>query len=163
MDTPGQTIVAAPGFALGVKDNGSQLLEIRFLPPQAETEPSSPLAKEAAQQLRAWLKDPRSPFDLPLYVSGTDFRRKVWDAIAAIPLGQTRSYGDIAKSIASAPRAVGGACGDNPFPIIVPCHRVVARAKGLNGGLGGFAHHKDGQLMDVKRWLLDHEQKALRP
>ena len=69
---------------------------------------------------------------------------------------------DLAKAIGSAPRAVGGACGDNPFPIVVPCHRVVAQGKQFNEGLGGFAHSRDGLHMDIKRWLLQHEKTHAR-
>jgi methylated-DNA-[protein]-cysteine S-methyltransferase len=67
---------------------------------------------------------------------------------------QTRSYGDIARALHSAPRAVGQACGANPFPVVVPCHRVLA----AGGGLGGFARQREGFLLDVKRWLLAHER-----
>ena len=84
---------------------------------------------------------------------GTAFQRRVWDRIAAIPRGETRTYGDLARMLRSAPRAVGQACGNNYFPLVIPCHRVVAA-----GGLGGFAHTSSGYLLDVKRWLLAHEQ-----
>jgi len=93
-------------------------------------------------------------FGLPLRPAGTTFQRRVWAAIAAIPNHQTRTYGEIARALHSAPRAVGQACGANPFPLVIPCHRVLASG----GGLGGFARHGGGFLLDVKRWLLAHEQ-----
>lgn len=148
-----QTIVAAPGFALGVRCSADEILEIEFLPPCEAVAPQTPLAKETVRQLRAWLKDARFEFSLPLAAAGTPFQRKVWAQISAIPCGQTRSYGDLAEAIGSAPRAVGGACGANPYPLVVPCHRVVAR----DGGLGGFNRERGGLLLDIKRWLLAHE------
>jgi methylated-DNA-[protein]-cysteine S-methyltransferase len=104
-------------------------------------------------QLAAYLVDAEFVPALPLHPAGTPFQRRVWQQIAAIPTHQTRTYGEIAKALHNAPRAVGQACGANPFPVIVPCHRVVATA----GGLGGFAGQRAGFLLDVKRWLLAHE------
>ena len=151
-------IISAPRFALGVYCDENWVEEIVFLPPQYDRMGDNALAMEAATQLIRWLRNPHNRFDLPLKPSGTPFRRKVWDAISAIPVGETRSYGELARTIGSAPRAVGGACGDNPFPIIVPCHRVVAQNAQFNGGLGGFAHSRDRLHMDIKRWLLQHEK-----
>ncbi|HTJ96839.1 MAG TPA: methylated-DNA--[protein]-cysteine S-methyltransferase [Rhodocyclaceae bacterium] len=152
-------IISADFFCLGIRSSAQELHEIRFLPIQDLIEPRNPLAKTAAEQLVAWVKDPRFKFDLPLNAAGTAFRRRVWQAISAIPYGETRSYGDLAKTLNSAPRAVGGACGDNPYPIVVPCHRVVAKTQGFNGGLGGFAHSSDGLLINIKKWLLEHENR----
>jgi len=158
-----QAVVAAPGFYLGVHCNDDEITGIHFLEPQAEVAPRSPLAQEAVRQLRLWLADPGHVFTLPLAPAGTHFRRKVWQQIAAIPPGATRTYGDIAKAVGSAPRAVGGACGANPYPVVVPCHRVVAADKGFNDGLGGFARERGGFLLDVKRWLLAHEGNSDAP
>ena len=148
-----QASVAAPGFALGVRCDDDEIVEIAFLPPQPEVAPANPLAAEAARQLGAWLADPEFVFGLPLRPYGTAFQRRVWQQIAAIPSGQVRTYGDLARALNNAPRAVGQACGANPFPLVVPCHRVIA----ADGGLGGFARHGGGFLLDVKRWLLAHE------
>jgi methylated-DNA-[protein]-cysteine S-methyltransferase len=155
-------IVSARSFALGIYCDENWVEEIVFLPPQYERMGDNPLAMEAASQLIRWLRNPHNKFDLPLKAGGTPFRRKVWQAISAIPVGETRSYGELAKTIGSAPRAVGGACGDNPFPIVVPCHRVVALGAQFNGGLGGFAHSRDGLHMEIKRWLLQHESTHAR-
>ncbi|GAB2180848.1 methylated-DNA--[protein]-cysteine S-methyltransferase [Denitratisoma sp. agr-D3] len=152
-----QAVVAAPGFCLGVRCNDDEITGIEFLEPRAELAPATHLAKEAVRQLRAWLKNPAHDFTLPLAPAGTHFRRQVWRQIAAIPCGRVLTYGDIAKAIGSAPRAVGGACGANPYPVVVPCHRVVAADKGFNDGLGGFARERGGFLLGVKRWLLAHE------
>jgi len=91
---------------------------------------------------------------LPLRAAGTAFQRRVWGRIDAIPSGKTRTYGELANEIGSGPRAVGNACGANPYPVVVPCHRVVA----ADGRLGGFAGNRAGFLLDVKRWLLNHER-----
>ncbi|MBE2260685.1 MAG: methylated-DNA--[protein]-cysteine S-methyltransferase [Rhodobacteraceae bacterium] len=148
-----QAIVAAPGFRLGVRCDNDEVQRIVFLPAGAEVPPSNALAAETVRQLLAYLADAEHVFGLPLRPSGTPFQRRVWQQIAAIPAHQTRAYGEIARALHNAPRAVGQACGANPFPVIVPCHRVLASG----GGLGGFARQNGGFLLDVKRWLLAHE------
>lgn len=146
-------IVAAPGFALGVRCTNEHITGILFLPPQAEVPATTPLAAEAARQLHAWLADHDHAFDLPLAAAGTAFQNRVWAQIRAIPRGATRRYGQLARTLGSAARAVGQACGANPYPVVVPCHRVVA-----TGGPGGFAHARVGLLLDIKHWLLAHER-----
>jgi methylated-DNA-[protein]-cysteine S-methyltransferase len=94
----------------------------------------SPLLTEAARQLEAYFAGQLSHFDLPLAPAGSSFETRVWSAMQQIPYGETRSYGDLADMISSAPRPVGRACGRNPIPIVIPCHRVLAR-----GGLGGYS------------------------
>ena len=148
-----QTIVAAPGFCIGVRCDDFEVLAIAYLEPCAEKAPGNALAAEVESQLRAYLADPEAHFELPLRAAGTPFQRRVWAQIAAIPSRRTRSYGDLARDLHNAPRAVGQACGANPYPLVVPCHRVIASG----GGLGGFARQRGGFLLDVKRWLLAHE------
>jgi len=148
-------IVAAPFGAIGIRCAASAVRELVYLPRGfAEQAPAEPLAEQAARQVARYLREPDFCFDLPLAPAGTGFQRRVWDAIAAIPRGQVRTYGRIARRLGSAPRAVGQACGANWFPLIIPCHRVTAA-----GGLGGFAHDADdtGFHLGVKRWLLAHE------
>src|SRR5206468_11860046 len=105
-------------------------------------------------QLERYFTEPDFRFDLPLASVGTLYQQRVWNAIASIPRGHVRTYGDLARLLESAPRAVGQACGANWFPLVVPCHRVTAA-----GGLGGFASNDDenGFQLGVKRWLLRHE------
>ncbi len=153
MTNPFNAVLPAPTFALGIRCNDDEITEIAYLEPQAEVKPSTPLAKEAVRQLKAYLKDPAFEFGLPLAPAGTHFQRKVWSQISAIPCGSTKSYGEVATAIHSGPRAVGNACGANPYPLVVPCHRVLA----ANQGLGGFARQRGGFLLDVKKWLLQHE------
>ncbi len=150
-------VLSAPGFSIGIRCNDDEITAIDYLEPQMEIVPKTPLAREAVRQLRAWLKDPGFQFGLPLAPAGTHFQRRVWQQIAAIPAGQTRSYGEVATAIHSGPRAVGNACGANPYPIVVPCHRVVA----ANQGLGGFARQRGGFLLDIKKWLLKHENAGV--
>lgn len=153
---PFDAVMAAPGFALGLRAHAEALTEIVFLPPQPERPPTSPLVAEGVRQLQAYFRDAAFQFDLPLAATGSPFRRRVWRAIQRIPSGETRSYGQLARELVSSPRAVGQACGDNPLPIIVPCHRVLASG----GKLGGFAHTQDTVLLDIKRWLLAHEHRT---
>jgi len=92
---------------------------------------------EASHQLTEYFAGKRQTFDLPLDLRGTDFQQAVWNSLVKIPYGKVLSYGDIARDVGSekAVRAVGGACGTNPVPIIVPCHRVI----GKNGAMTGFS------------------------
>lgn len=94
----------------------------------------SALLAEAAAQLDAYFAGRLTRFDLPLAPSGSVFERRVWTAMGTIPYGQTRCYGELAHTVGSAPRAIGRACGRNPIPIVIPCHRVLART-----GLGGYS------------------------
>ena len=148
-----QLVVATPGFAIGLRCDETEIHSIEYLEPTLEVAPANALAAEAGRQLRAYLADADFVFSLPLRPSGTAFQRRVWGAIAAIPCHQTKSYGEVARALHNAPRAVGQACGANPFPLVVPCHRVIAS----DGALGGFARQRGGFLLDVKRWLLAHE------
>jgi len=95
----------------------------------------TPLLKKAATQLAEYFAGTRKEFDLPLRPQGTPFQKKVWRALQKTPCGQTETYGALAKKLKTAPRAVGGACGANPIPVLIPCHRVL----GTGGALGGFS------------------------
>lgn len=99
------------------------------------TQTRTALLDEAVAQLAAYFDGSLSDFDLPLNPQGTDFQKKVWDLMRAIPYGGTRAYADLARDLNSAARAVGGACGANPIPVIIPCHRVLA----AGGKMGGFS------------------------
>lgn len=138
---------------MGVRMAGERLEGLEFLPPDTPLRDASGSAARVAAELEAYYANPNHVFDLPLHPAGTPFRQRVWQAIAAIPPGRTRGYGDLARELGSSPRAVGQAVGDNPLPIAIPCHRVIAR----DGGLGGFNHCRAGFALDVKRWLLSHE------
>ena len=162
---PGSTlfnaIVPAAFGAIGIRTQDARVRELVYLPPSFEAkEADNEVAAQAALQVAQYLADPDFRFDLPLLEAGTDFQRRVWSEIAAIPRGNVKTYGQVAKLIGSAPRAVGQACGANWFPLIIPCHRVTA-----SGGLGGFSNQDDenGFHLSVKRWLLRHEGATASP
>lgn len=120
-------------------------------------EKKSPVLATAAKQLSEYFAGKRRNFGVPLHMTGTTFQKSVWEQLSNIPFGEVRSYGDVGQSTgrATAGRAVGGAVGANPIPIIVPCHRVLAsdgRITGYSGGNG----------ISTKVWLLDHEGIAHR-
>lgn len=119
---------------------------------ESTPEKKSPVLDAAAKQLSEYFAGTRREFDLPVKLDGTDFQRAVWGAVAEIPFGNVRSYGDVGMTTgrSSAGRAVGGAVGSNPIPLIIPCHRVLAsdgRITGYSGGNG----------IATKAWLLDFE------
>lgn len=116
---------------------------------------TTPLLRRAADQLAAYFAGRRRAFDLPLAPSGTAFQQKVWRRMAKIPYGQIITYGELARAVGSAPRAIGGACGRNPIAIILPCHRVV-------GGTGALTGYSGAGGTDTKRFLLELEG-ALTP
>ncbi len=113
-----------------------------------------PVLLKAERQLREYFAGERKEFSVPLDMRGTDFQKNVWEALLAIPFGETRSYGQLAKQLGNpnATRAVGAANGRNPLSIIVPCHRVI----GSSGSLTGF-----GGGLETKAHLLDLEKNKL--
>lgn len=143
-------IIPAPFGALGVRMAGEALAELIFLPEGKACIPAAIVP--IAASLNAYFANPGFVFDLPLRLGGTVFRRRVWAALEEIPAGRTTTYSALARQLGSGARAVGQALGDNPIPIIVPCHRVLAAR-----GLGGFMHTADDFPLTVKRWLLSHE------
>ncbi|MCB1909924.1 MAG: methylated-DNA--[protein]-cysteine S-methyltransferase [Rhodocyclaceae bacterium] len=146
-------ILPAPFGALGIVSSATAIAGIHFLPPgTAAQAPRDEVSASACDQLARYLRDPDWRFDLPLAPHGTAHQLRVWAEIRRIPRGELRRYGELAARIGSAARAVGQACGANPLPIVVPCHRVVSAS-----GLGGFANARTGYLMDTKLWLLRHE------
>jgi methylated-DNA-[protein]-cysteine S-methyltransferase len=120
-----------------------------WVPAPGDTEDPAALAA-VIEQLREYFEGRRREFAAAFDLRGTEFQKKVWRALAAIPFGETVAYGEIAHRVGSpaAARAVGAACGSNPLPLIIPCHRAV----GSDGSLTGF-----GGGLEAKRWLLAHE------
>ena len=148
-------VVTMPCAAVGIRARGDAVSEICFLPAGTPSrDATNAVARQACEALLSYVVDPASALDVPLAIEGSEFQRSVWGAIRRIPAGTTRTYGELAAELGSTARAVGQACGDNRLPIAIPCHRVVAA-----GGLGGFAHHAGGAMVDVKRWLLEHESR----
>lgn len=120
----------------------------------APDEPKTPLLAEARNQLRAYVERRLTVFDLPLETGGEGLQRQVWDLMQAIPYGQTMTYGEMGNRLSADARAIGSACGSNPIPIVIPCHRVV----GGGGRLTGFS---GGRGIDSKAQLLAHEGALL--
>ena len=118
--------------------------------------PRNDFEAQLQEQFQAYFANPAFRFGLGLRAQGTEFQQRVWRELQAIPAGQVRSYGELAARLGSSARAVGNACRCNPTPIVVPCHRVVAKA-----GIGGFGGALAGRLIEQKRSLLQHEGVVL--
>jgi methylated-DNA-[protein]-cysteine S-methyltransferase len=133
-----------------------RMVDQTYEPSRDGWEPDEEAFPDAVEQLEAYFAGDRTTFDLELELLGTNFQRRVWEALLTIPYGETRSYGEIAAQIGApgAFRAVGLANGHNPIGIIVPCHRVI----GANGSLTGY-----GGGLDRKRALLDMEKNRVSP
>lgn len=112
----------------------------------------TPAAVDSAAQIQEYIQGTRREFDLALDLKGTDFQIQVWQGLREIPYGRTSTYGQVAREVGRprSARAVGQACGANPIPLVVPCHRVLASG----GGLGGF-----GSGLKWKKWLLNLEDR----
>lgn len=148
-------ILPAPMCRLGACFTGEALTRLDFLPIDTPAViPSDARVDHLKRELDAYWADPDHPLDLLFVPTGTPFQLRVWHALMRIPAGHPQTYGALAKQLGTAARAVGQACGANPLPILIPCHRVVAAH-----GLGGFMHASTGAPLDVKTWLLAHERR----
>jgi len=150
------TVVDSPIGPLGLAASDQGLRAVLFGGGGLRTEGQSPVLAEAAAQLDAYFAGELVTFDLPLELHGSEFQRSCWLALASIPYGQTVSYGEQARRLGLGPeaaRAVGAANGQNPLPLVLPCHRVI----GADGSLTGF-----GGGLATKRFLLEHEGAILR-
>lgn len=147
-------IVPSPFGAVGVIAKDDFVTTLRLLPDSyAEQKSEQPFVQSVVRQLKQYFSQPEQVIDIPIAVKGTPFQKRVWQAISTIPTGKTVTYSDLAKMVNSGPRAVANACGANQVPLVIPCHRVVAKQ-----GLGGFMQGEDKGLA-IKSWLLQHEQK----
>ncbi len=144
-------ILLVPFGAIGIAVQGVQVV-IELLTEKHEPKPAQhKIAERVAAQIEAYLSNAYNDFNLPIVYKGTPFQRRVWQAVSAIPCGRVLTYGEIAQQIGSGPRAVANACGANHLPLVIPCHRVVAK-----NGLGGYMRGQaDG--LKIKKWLLKHE------
>ena len=148
-------VVDTPIGPLGLVASESALQGVSFHARRVRSEGTSPVLDEAARQLDAYFRGELVSFDLPLELHGTDFQRECWLALASIPYGRTVSYGEQARRLglgSDKARAVGAANGQNPLPLVLPCHRVI----GADGSLTGF-----GGGLHVKRFLLELEGALL--
>jgi methylated-DNA-[protein]-cysteine S-methyltransferase len=134
----------SPIGRLTIEDSAEAIVQIRWADDANGN--GSPLLEEALRQFEAYFAGRLRRFDLPLAAAGSPFEQRVWAAMRQIPYGETRRYGELAMEVGSAPRAIGRACGRNPIPIVIPCHRIVAQ-----GGIGGYS---GGAGLATKRALL---------
>ena len=148
-------VLDLPFGKFGILTADGKVGEMAFLPPGTPVRvPATALAETLSARIADWIAAPHQTLELPLSERGTPFQQRVWQALCAIPAGEARTYGELAGALRTAPRALGQACGANPFPLAIPCHRAVG-AKGI----GGFAHATDGYLIAAKRWLLTNEAR----
>lgn len=145
-------MIIAPFGAVGVKTQSDYVVGIQLFPTRQKTrEVMSAYAQNVSHQIAQYFMQADTRFDILYATSGTPFQKRVWEAISAIPVGGVLTYTELAEKVGSGPRAVANACGANQLPLIIPCHRVVAK-----NGLGGFMQRVEGGLT-IKKWLLAHE------
>ncbi len=153
MDSIYQATISSPLGKLGLRTSAERLTSIEFINTEFPmVKPQTLVAKETILQLQCYFADPTFAFDIPFELSVSPFQQSVLDELIKIPLGETRSYSEIAKALDSSPRPIGNACRHNPIPIIIPCHRVVAKSH-----IGGYSGDTAGTMIDIKNWLLSHE------
>ncbi len=153
MDKPDyQAILNTPIGYLGIRCDDNALLGIDFIHAQSELKPKNTIATQTIQQLNHYFKNNQHQFNLPLKLEVTPFQSRVLNALLKIPVGKTKTYGELAKQLKTSPRAIGNACRENPIPVIIPCHRITAQ-----NHLGGYSGQSTGKEIDIKRWLLEHE------
>ena len=151
---PDHALIATPIGMVRIEGDHDRMSRIRIEGPIGDAQRSSNMraVREAVSQLRAYFTGDRRAFDLPLIALQSPRGEALRTAIASVGYGETLSYGALARIIASGPRAVGQACARNPYPIVVPCHRILASA----GRLGAYSA---GEGPATKQWLLDHETR----
>ena len=148
-------IYRTPMGRVAIESDGEAITRFAFGPAKLQgREHATVLTNRASSQVLEYLSGKRREFDMTTHAKGTEFQHAVWDAISAIPYGETRTYAQIAQAVGKpkALQAVGQACGHNPVPLFVPCHRVV----GSNGKLGGYAFGST-----IKKFLLELEAKVV--
>ena len=152
-----QAVIAAPFARIGLRMAGETVCALDYLPVDTPEQPPTDVATaQVVTQLQGYFHDAHTPLTVLLLLEGTAFQRRVWEALQTIPPGTVLTYGELAKRLGTAARAIGGACRANPLPILIPCHRVVGQQ-----GLGGYAGAVTGDPLGVKCWLLRHENADL--
>lgn len=144
-------ITQTPIGKLGICTVAQQLSRLDFLANHTPLiDPREKISKLIVNELNQYFKNPDFQFNIPYYLQGTPFQKRVWDELSDLPIQKTISYGTLAKKLKTSARAIGNACRTNPIPILIPCHRVVAKQ-----GLGGYK----GKKLFIKKWLLNHESR----
>ena len=149
-------VVPAPFGAIAVHCEASAIVALDLLGRPAPATPAGcGFAARVMAQIQGYLRNGRLSLTLPVRFRGTAFQRRVWERLRQLPPGGVCTYGMLAKELRTSARAIGGACRANPVPLVIPCHRVVAA-----GGLGGFSGFREGRMLAIKGWLLEHEQSS---
>lgn len=148
-------LIATPIGAIRVEGDEAVLTGIRIGGDGEPSQGDATAVRKAAEQLEQWFAKEREMFDLPLAPAGTPRGEELRAGLIAIGYGETLSYGALARVLGSSPRAIGQLCARNPFPIVVPCHRVL-------GGGGALGHYSGGDGPKTKSWLLEHERRLSR-
>ncbi|MDR9435844.1 MAG: MGMT family protein [Thiohalophilus sp.] len=147
----------APGaLVVSLSEDCITDIDLRTIPQPGLPTATTASEKRIAHELATYFDDAAAPLRWPLHFGGSDFQQRVWQALRAIPVGRVRTYGELAGEVGGCAQAVGNACRQNPIPIYIPCHRVVAKT-----GIGGFAGKTAGPRIELKRWLLRHEGVTL--
>jgi methylated-DNA-[protein]-cysteine S-methyltransferase len=148
-----EAVIATPIGAVRITGDDRAITRVAIDRDAAPAAGHAEAVRAAAEQLAQWFAGKRTRFDLPLAPAATARGQALRDAMVAIGFGETMSYGALARIAGSSPRAIGQACARNPFPIVVPCHRVLA----AGGALGAYSA---GDGPATKQWLLDHERRV---
>ncbi|EDY87749.1 methylated-DNA (protein)-cysteine S-methyltransferase [gamma proteobacterium HTCC5015] len=157
MSTAYDTVLATPFRRLGLSFDQGRLAALDFIDGDQEEVTSLDISVlQAVAEIKQYCQNADHAMNIELQLEGTDFQKRVWQAIADIPKGEVRSYGQLAEQLESSARAVGNACAANPVPVVIPCHRVVA-SDSLGGYCGETFEKSPRGLMRIKAWLLLHE------
>lgn len=150
-------ILITPVGRILLQASATQIVGIKLLMDPTYTDAklsSSAMAEKGINQLKSYFNDAQYEWSLPLAEQGTVFQQKVWQCLSMIAAGETRSYSQVAEQLGTSARAVANACRANPYAIVIPCHRVVSKS-----GLGRYYGKTDGNEIEVKQWLLNHEAR----
>jgi methylated-DNA-[protein]-cysteine S-methyltransferase len=147
------SVVLTPIGLIAILTKNDKLIRVQFdARPFPHAVILTPLNERLMKDMETYFVEPNHQFEVEMDLQGTPFQKRVWEAISKIPPGTTLTYGQLAAQCGSSPRAVGNACRANPVPVIVPCHRVIAKDH-----IGGYVGHMNGEALDIKKWLLEHE------
>lgn len=142
-------LISTPVGNLAIYEMANSIIKTEWV---FESQTAVPIDSDHCRKIQCYLKNPSTALTINLQKQGSLYRNKVWSEICKIPLGEVKSYSQIAKAIGSGARAVANACRNNPFPGIIPCHRVVSVS-----GLGGYMGETSGKCIEIKKKLLELE------
>ncbi|VVC76287.1 Methylated-DNA--protein-cysteine methyltransferase, constitutive [Aquicella siphonis] len=146
-------IAAFPIGKIGIKLHQEKLAALDYLPDDTLLlSPRNTVSQQVVDQLEQYFAGSRLSFALDIHFHGSAFQQRVWHALMEIPFGRTMTYGELAKTLKTGPRAIGQACRTNLIPVVIPCHRIIAA-----NHPGGYSGSVEGKLMNIKMWLLQHE------